>query len=110
MLYDFIVIGSGFGGLSAASLLAQRGFSVLILEAAAVAGGCASSYLIKRDGKKFLFEAGATTIVGLDEHQPLYRLAQQLGLKFPVVELNPSMTVHVGGKRIIRYKAKQGAA
>ncbi len=106
MLYDFIVIGSGFGGLSAASLLAQRGFSVLILEAAAVAGGCASSYLIKRDGKKFLFEAGATTIVGLDEHQPLYRLAQELGLKFPVVELNPSMTVHVGGKHIVRYKDK----
>lgn len=106
MLYDFIVIGSGFGGLSAASLLAKQGFRTLILEAASVPGGCASSYLIKRDGKKFLFEAGATTIVGLDAHQPLKNLADALGIAFPLVELNPSMTVHIGGKRVIRYKDK----
>ncbi|MFN3385624.1 MAG: phytoene desaturase family protein [Candidatus Thermochlorobacter sp.] len=107
MLYDFIVIGSGFGGLSAASLLAKQGFRTLILEAAAVPGGCASSYLIKRDNKKFLFEAGATTIVGLDAHQPLKNLADALGIEFPVVEINPSMTVHISGKHVVRYKDKR---
>lgn len=106
MQYDFIVIGSGIGGLSAASLLAKEGFRVLTLEASYVAGGCASSYLVKRDGQKFVFESGATTIVGLDKHQPLYNLARELNLDFPVVELNPSMTIHVKGKQVTRFKDK----
>ncbi|MCS6988754.1 MAG: NAD(P)/FAD-dependent oxidoreductase [Chloroherpetonaceae bacterium] len=106
MQYDFIVIGSGMGGLAAASLLAKEGYRVLMLEASYVPGGCASSYVVKRDGQRFVFEAGATTIVGLDEHQPLYNLARELGIEFPVVELNPSMTVHIGSKRVVRYKDK----
>ncbi len=105
--FDFIVIGSGIGGLSAASLLAKEGFRVLTLEASYVPGGCASSYVVKRDGQKFVFEAGATTIVGLDEHQPLYNLARELDIDFPVVELNPSMTIHVSGKRLTRFKDKE---
>lgn len=106
-MYDVIVIGAGFGGLSAACLLAKAGFRTLILEAAAVPGGCASSYLIKREGKKFLFEAGATTIVGLDTHQPLRYLSEALGIAFPVVEIQPSMTVHIAGKHVVRYKDKR---
>ena len=31
-LYDFIVIGSGMGGLVCANILAKSGFSVLVLE------------------------------------------------------------------------------
>lgn len=106
MQYDFIIIGSGIGGLSAASLLAKEGFRILTLEASYVAGGCASSYIVKRNGQQFVFEAGATTIVGLDKHQPLYNLAHELNLDFPVVELNPSMTIHLSGKRITRFKDK----
>jgi C-3',4' desaturase CrtD len=106
MQYDFVVIGSGIGGISAAALLAKKGFRTLILEAAYAPGGCASSYVVKRDGQKFIFESGATTIVGLDEHQPLKNLARELGLSFPIVELNPSMTVHIGEKRVARLKDK----
>ncbi|MBC8042455.1 MAG: FAD-dependent oxidoreductase [Rhizobacter sp.] len=106
MQYDFIVIGSGIGGLTAASLLAKRGFSVMTLEGSHVAGGCASSYTVKHGGEKFIFEAGATTIVGLDEHQPLRNLETELNITFPVVELSPSMTVHFADKNIIRYKDK----
>jgi len=104
MRYDFIVIGSGMGGMSAAALLAKYGFRVLTLEAAHVPGGCSSSYVIKKDGRKFVFESGATTIVGLDDHQPLNYLERELNMKFPVVELNPSMTVHISGKTVTRYK------
>ena len=35
--YDAIVIGSGMGGMSAAALLANDGYKVLILEAALTA-------------------------------------------------------------------------
>jgi phytoene dehydrogenase-like protein len=36
--YDVIIIGSGMGGMSAGAMLANDGFKVLILEAAAVPG------------------------------------------------------------------------
>lgn len=42
--WDAIVIGSGMGGLSAASLLAQEGLRVLLLEQNRIVGGCTQSY------------------------------------------------------------------
>ncbi len=39
--YDFIVIGGGSNGLSAASYLSKHGFSTLILEKEKILGGCA---------------------------------------------------------------------
>ena len=44
MQYDAIVIGSGNGGLEAASRLSQLGFKVLLAEQNDAPGGCASSF------------------------------------------------------------------
>jgi len=99
-IYDFIVIGSGMGGLTAASLLAKDDHSVLVLEAALAIGGCSSSYY----RKGYIFESGATTLIGFDEHQPLKKLEETLGITIPKVKLNPSMKVHLNGKEITRYE------
>jgi len=56
------VIGAGIGGLTAAALLARRGYKVLVLDQAIVPGGCASTF--KRKG--FTFDVGATQVAGLE--------------------------------------------
>ena len=44
MRYDVVIIGSGFGGLVCAHLLAKAGKRVLVLERQQQAGGCIQSY------------------------------------------------------------------
>ncbi len=101
--YDVIVMGSGMGGLSVASMLASDGYKVLILEAALHPGGCSSSY----PRKGYIFESGATTLIGFDEHQPLRTLERKTGIHIPKEELDPSMSVWFEGQRVIRYKNKK---
>lgn len=98
--YDAIIIGSGMGGMTAAALLAKDGFKVLILEAALHPGGCSSSY----PRKGYIFESGATTLIGFDENQPLKKLEKETGIEIPKEELNPSMKVWIDGEPITRFK------
>ncbi len=58
---DVVVVGAGFGGLSAALTLAERGVSVTLLESLPYSGGCASTF--ERHGVRY--EAGATLFSGL---------------------------------------------
>lgn len=47
---DVVVIGSGFGGLSCASLLATAGYDVLVCESHYELGGCAHEFCYRTDG------------------------------------------------------------
>lgn len=91
------------GGLSAGCLLAKAGYSVLILEAGHVAGGCSSSYY----RKGYIFESGATTLIGFDQHQPMKLLEESLEIDIPKKRIHPSMTVHQNGKQIVRWQEKE---
>ncbi|WP_207430125.1 phytoene desaturase family protein [Sabulibacter ruber] len=94
------VIGSGFGGLTAASLLAKTGLQMAVLEQNNYPGGCASSY--KRKG--YWFETGATTLVGLDEEMPLHYLLEQTGIQLPLLHLDTPMQVRLSdGTLLTRY-------
>lgn len=75
-----IIIGAGIGGLATGALLARRGESVTVLEAAAIPGGCASTF--ERGG--CLFDAGATIGCGFHPGGPLHRLGNELGINWPV--------------------------
>ncbi|WKZ68941.1 MAG: FAD-dependent oxidoreductase [Melioribacteraceae bacterium] len=95
---EFIVIGAGYGGLAAASLLAKNRKDVLLLESHSKIGGCASFY--KR--KEFTFDVGATTISGVKKHQPLGKLFNYLELKPELLRIDPGLIVKLEDKQISR--------
>ena len=75
-LYDFIVIGSGMGGLVCANILAKSGFSVLVLEKNQQIGG--SLQIFSRD--KCIFDTGVHYIGSLDQGEYLDRVFSYLGI------------------------------
>ncbi len=72
--FDVIVIGSGIGGLVAASMLARYGQRVLVCESHTIAGGAAHSF--SRRG--FHFDSGPSFYCGLTDPQSLNPLRQVL--------------------------------
>jgi len=74
-----IVIGAGIGGLTAAALLAKRGYEVVVYDLALVAGGCASTF--KRRG--FTFDVGATQVAGLESGGIHDRIFKELEIEIP---------------------------
>jgi C-3',4' desaturase CrtD len=90
-----IVIGAGIGGLTAAALLAHRGYSVLNLDQAIVPGGCASTF--KRRG--FTFDVGATQVAGLEPGGIHHRIFSELNIELPAATpCDPACAVFLPGE------------
>ncbi|WP_126146645.1 C-3',4' desaturase CrtD [Synechococcus elongatus] len=89
------VIGAGIGGLTAAALLAARGFTVTVYEQAAIAGGCASTF--RRRG--FTFDVGATQVAGLEPGGIHAQIFAELGLELPAAKIcDPACAVWLPGE------------
>jgi C-3',4' desaturase CrtD len=88
-MYDYIVLGAGYGGLATSALLAKRGFKTLLLEQHSTLGGCASFF--RR--KQFTFDVGATTLSGVLPHQPLGRLFSELDISPKLHRCDPGMII-----------------
>ena len=99
-MYDFIIIGAGYGGLAAASLLAKSNKKVLVLESHYSIGGCAGYY--KREG--VLFDVGATTLSGFDYNGPLDRIEKELNFQLKKKRIDPGMVINFKGKKILRHR------
>lgn len=74
--YDFIIVGSGIGGLTCALLLARHNFSVLVLEKNKQIGGALQVF--SRD--KRIFDTGVHYIGGLNQGENLNLLFNYLGI------------------------------
>ncbi|WP_035984259.1 C-3',4' desaturase CrtD [Leptolyngbya sp. KIOST-1] len=90
-----VVIGAGIGGLTAAALLAHRGYAVRVFDQAQVAGGCASTF--RRRG--FTFDVGATQVAGLEPGGIHHQIFAELGLPLPeATPCDPACAVFLPGE------------
>ncbi len=91
-----IVVGAGIGGLTAAALLAKRGYEVIVYDLAQVAGGCASTF--KRRG--FTFDVGATQVAGLESGGIHDRIFKELEIEIPeATYCDPACAVFLPNER-----------
>lgn len=74
--YDFVIVGSGVGGLVSSVLLALEGHSVLVLEKNHQIGG--SLQVFSRD--KCVFDTGVHYIGSLDKGESLFQIFTYLGI------------------------------
>ena len=100
-----IVIGAGIGGLTAAALLLRAGQRVTVLEAHVYPGGSAGTFY----HKGYRFDAGATLAGGFSPGGPHARLAELLGLAWPVTPVDPAWVVHLPDGRAVTQWADPAA-
>ncbi len=96
-----VVIGAGVGGLTTAALLVQAGYAVTVLEAHIYPGGSAGTFY----HQGYRFDAGATLAGGFSTGGPHARLAEQLGITWPVQTVDPAWIVHLPDDRQVRQPA-----
>jgi len=75
--YDFVIIGSGIGGLECAYILASEGHSVVVLEKNHQIGG--NLQVFSRD--KSIFDTGVHYIGSLDEGENLDQFFKYFGMR-----------------------------
>ncbi len=95
---NVIVVGSGFGGLSAAALLAKEGHNVTVLEKNEFAGGRASVY--SEEG--FNFDMGPSWYLMPDVYENFFA---EFGKKpedlFELKRLDPSYRIFFGDTKVV---------
>ena len=75
--YDAIVIGSGMGGLTAAAVLARKGFNALLFEKEKQVGG----YVVSFKRGDFTFDATGAFAGGCQEGGEFYKLLKEIGVQ-----------------------------
>lgn len=88
--FDFIVVGGGMAGLSAAAFITMAGRSVLVLEKHDKVGGLASSF--ERRGVRF--DLGIEGVRELAPDSFLPPFLRWWGVELPMVERRETMSVH----------------
>lgn len=97
-----IVIGAGFGGLSAAALLARDGFDVLVLEKNEQPGGRARVW--KKDG--FVFDMGPSWYLMPDVFERFFKtFNKETQDYYKLIRLNPNYRVFFGGTKTVDVPA-----
>ncbi len=97
------VIGAGIGGLTTAALLTLAGQRVTVLEAHVYPGGSAGTFY----HQGYRFDAGATLAGGFAPGGPHARLAEMLGLAWPVQPVDPAWVTHSAGQAVVQWADRE---
>ncbi|MCX7945034.1 MAG: NAD(P)/FAD-dependent oxidoreductase [Deltaproteobacteria bacterium] len=104
--YEVVVIGSGIGGLVAATILGKNGISVAVLEKNNSVGGVLTSF--EKDG--CVFDHFSTYIYGAGFAEPINFLRKTLSLidiNCELLPIEPPMQVFTPDKSFILYRDKK---
>lgn len=94
--YDFIIIGAGMGGLSAANFLAKYNKKVLVLEKHYTAGGLVTSFA----RKGVHFDLGIHGLYELKENQAIPQFLEYWGApQIDTVSCRGDMNCYIDGKK-----------
>ena len=96
---ETLVLGAGYAGLTAASLLAKAGGAVTVLEAHETIGGCAGFFRVG----KYSFDVGATTLTGFGKGQPAERVFSHLDIDVDVHKVDPGQVIRTREGDILRH-------
>jgi phytoene dehydrogenase-like protein len=94
-----IVVGAGGGGIVSALLSSLRQEQVTLIEAHSALGGCASWF---RRGQ-FIFDAGATTVSGVNIDGPLGELFEKIGSAPELFPSDPGIVFHLSSGKVVHY-------
>jgi len=81
--YDAIVIGGGFAGLAAATLLGEQGARVLVLEARPALGGRATAFTDPATGERV--DNGQHVLLGC--YRDTFRLLDRIGASAELLDV-----------------------
>lgn len=95
--YDYIIIGSGMGGLSAANFLAKYGKSVLVLEKHDKPGGLVTSF--KRNGTEF--DIGIESLHELEQNETIQQFLKFWGGQVECEKHNEKICCFVDGNKYV---------
>ena len=97
--YDVVVVGAGLGGMTAASLLAKQGLSVLMIEQQGKPGGACTSF--KREDH--VHDVGAAMLYGFGEKgfRPFHFLINELEEPIEIIPHSTLARMSFEGREII---------
>jgi 1-hydroxy-2-isopentenylcarotenoid 3,4-desaturase len=102
MARRIVIIGAGFGGLSAAGLLARQGHDVTVVEQLDHAGGRATVWA--KDG--FTFDLGPSWYLMPDVYQRYFhRMGTSAEAELDLRRLSPSYRVYFGARDVVDVPA-----
>ncbi|MCP4761593.1 MAG: FAD-dependent oxidoreductase, partial [archaeon] len=100
--YDVIVVGAGIGGITAGSLLAKKGLSVLLIEQHYLPGGVCTT--VKRNGVSM--DAGAALLFGWDtkvKGSPHVFVMNELEEEIDMINHEALYRMHFSGGRMVTF-------